>query len=144
MKVRWSARDSPRAQNPADLQETPAKWWALLTSYMNWCSRLTQLTQKAWVSPCSLLNPATKMVTCFLEGFRPGKSPCFSVFSALFDGHPSHQEHAQPGNGEQRGTRRLHRAFSPHLLMFTGEPEHWAFSKPPWPAAEEDNRLREG
>lgn len=37
----------PQSPKSADLQETPAKWWALLTSYMNCCSRLTQLTRKA-------------------------------------------------------------------------------------------------
>lgn len=94
--------------------------------------------------PAACWTQQLKWAPALLKDLGQVSPPCFSVFSALFDGHPSHQERAQPGNGEKRGTRRLYRAFSPHLMAFTGEPEHRAFSKPPWPAAEEDNRLREG
>lgn len=125
------------------------KLWSFLTKYVRCCLRLTQLTET------DSIEPAIKMGTCFIEGFRPENYPHFPVWhwkvpslnlltvSGSQDGDGGTGTGfslnlscccTQSGTGETRITK--------NLLTSSEEPEHRAPSIPPWAAAEEDNRLR--
>lgn len=130
-RIRWGARDIPKyssTQNPAHLQEIDAKWIACISHRLYELLLRTDSTDRESLGINLLLvNPETKMDTCFVEGCGPEKFLHFPFSSACSDA-----SHCPRKSGWRRSRAflksilllLLSQEFSFHLLVgYSGQQE---------------------